>query len=264
MPDCKIFTTSGELILVFTPRAGMKIGRSSSCDLSLKGFCDDTVSREQFVIEKRKEGLTIKNIGHSHLYNNGNRIEEMTLLEGIVLRFSAYVLTVGSKSGPSPFEMNWETPTENNQRRAVLWYGVNTLGSSMDNYVVIRNQDIERLHAKVTVNQEDQVFIEPSGMGRFISVNQVELESGVIEIKEGDEILLGDETYVNLIRGIRKKNVLSAAEIAGTGMGSVNQSEVVKMARTPFGVIIAVLLVILLILLLFILFAQSIYELLFA
>jgi hypothetical protein len=39
---------------------------------------------------------------------------------------------------------------------------------------------------------------------------------------------------------------------------------VAKIAKTPFGVIIAILLVLLLFLLLFILFAQSIYEMLFA
>ena len=168
----------------------MTIGRSSSCDVCLKGLCDETVSREQFVVEKRKDGLYLKNTGHSKLYSNGTRVDESPLTDGLVLRFSSYVLAVGSKNGPSPFELTWEIFTDNNQRRAVLWYGVNTLGSSMDNYVTIRNNDIERLHAKITVNKQDQVFLEHIGMGRSISVNHVELESGMTEIKEGDEITL--------------------------------------------------------------------------
>ena len=263
MPDCRLYTTSGELLMNVSLHAGMSIGRSSSCDVCLKGICDDTVSREQFTVEKRKDGLYLKNTGHAKLYSNGARVEESPLLDGMVLRFSSYVIAVGSKTGPSPFELTWEIFTENNQRRAVLWYGANTVGSSMDNYVVIKNSDIERLHAKVSVNKDDQVFLEHIGMGRSICVNHVVLESGMIEIKEGDEILLGDETYVNLIRGIRNKNALSMVELAGSGVGG-GGSKVAQMAKTPFGVIIAVLLVLLLFLLLFILFAQSIYEMLFA
>lgn len=262
MPDCKLYTTSGELLLNFSPRSGMTIGRSASCDVSLKGLCDDTVSREQFKVEKRKDGLFIKNIGHSKLYSNGTCVNESPVLDGVVLRFSSYVIAVGSKGGPSPFELTWSIPTENNQRRAVLWYGINTLGSSMDNYVVIRNNDIERLHAKVTVNKKDQVYLERVGMGRYVSVNHVELESGMTEIKEEDEILLGDETYVNLIRGIRNKNALSLAEMSGGAQ--IGAHSVARIAKTPFGVIIAVLLIVLLFLLMFILFAQSVYEMLFA
>ena len=263
MADCRLYTTASELLMNISLHAGMSIGRSSSSDVCLKGVCDDTVSREQFTVEKRKDGLYLKNIGHAKLYSNGTRVEESPLLDGLVLRFSSYVLAIGSKAGPSPFELTWEIFTENNQRRAVLWYGVNTLGSSMDNYVVIKNNDIERQHVKVTVNKSDQVYLEHIGMGRSICVNHVDLESGMIEIKEGDEILLGEETYVNLIRGIRNKNVLSKVEISGTGMGG-GGGKVVKIAKTPFGVIIAILLVLLLFLLLFILFAQSIYEMLFA
>ena len=258
MPDCRLYTTSGELLMNISLHAGMSVGRSSSCDVCLKGICDDTVSREQFTVEKRKDGLYLKNTGHAKLYSNGTRVEESPLLDGLALRFSSYVLAVGSKTGPSPFELTWEIFTENNQRRAVLWYGVNTLGSSMDNYAVIKNNDIERQHAKVTVNKEEHI-----GMGRAICVNHVDLESGMIEIKEGDEILLGEETFVNLIRGIRNKNALSMVEISGTGMVG-SGGKVAQMAKTPFGVIIAILLVLLLFLLLFILFAQSIYEMLFA
>ena len=266
MPDCKLYTTSGELLMNFSLRGGLTIGRSGSCDVCLKGLCDETVSREQFVVEKRKDGLFIKNIGHAKLYSNGVRVDESPVNDDIVLRFSSYVFAMGSKAGPSPFEMTWETMTENNQRRAVLWYGVNTLGSSMDNYVVIRNNDIERQHAKVTVNKKDQVFLEHIGMGRAISVNQVDLEGSMTEIKEGDEILLGEGTFVNLIRGIRNKNALSAAEISNSGAfaSDAGSGRVTRIAKTPFGVIIAILLIVLLFLLLFILFAQSIYEMLFA
>ncbi len=263
MPDCRLYTTTGELLLNVSIYAGMSIGRSSSCDVCLKGICDDTVSREQFTVEKRKDGLYLKNVGNAKLYSNGTRIAESPLNDGLVLRFSSYVLAVGPKTGPSPFELTWTISTENNQRRAVLWYGVNTLGSSMDNYVVIKNNDIERQHAKVTVNKGDQVFLERIGMGRAICVNHVDLDKGMIEIKEEDEILLGEETFVNLIRGIRNKNVLSKAEISGTSVDG-GGGKVAKMAKTPLGVIIAVLLVILLFLLLFILFAQSVYEMLFS
>lgn len=263
MADCRLYTTTGELLMNVSLHAGMVIGRSSSCDVCLKGICGDTVSREQFTVEKRKDGLYLKNIGNAKLYSNGTRIEESPLIDGLVLRFSSYVLAVGSKTGPSPFELTWAINTENNQRRAVLWYGVNTLGSSMDNYVVIKNNDIERQHAKVTVNKADQVFLECIGMGRSICVNHVDLEKGMIEIKEEDEILLGEETFVNLIRGIRNKNVLSKAEISGANVEG-GGGKVAKMAKTPLGVIIAILLVVLLFLLLFILFAQSVYEMLFA
>ncbi len=267
MPDCKLYTTAGELLHRFSPSSGDKIGRSNSCDICLKGLCDETISREQFSIEKKKDGLYIKNIGNSRLFYNGEKVDEMLLMDGLVLRFSSYVLTVGPKSGPSPFEMTWEMETENNQRRAVLWRGVNTVGSSRDNYVVIRTNDVERHHAKITVNDEDEVFIEPIGIGRSVTVNHVELDKYTTQIYEGDEILLGEESFVELKRGMRKKNALSASQFTGSGQSMEElaaQNKARQLARSPLGWIMALLIIVLLILLLFILFAQSIYEILFA
>lgn len=259
MPFCRIYNTFGDELRRFTTNdfgSSFTIGRSSHCQVSLKNFAEANVSREHLLIQKSGGSWEIVNKGHSGMYLNGQKIGKAPLVDGAVFRFSQLFLCIGEKNGPSQYELTWEAETENNQHRGILWPGINTVGASRDNYVTIRTDDISRIHAKITVN-ENKLFYENISMGRESNVNGIAVGDSVVELKEEDVITIG-ETPVRVAKGLRFR--------AGAMTSAVSpvSSKVREAAKHPVAWLIAAMVVVLLGLLLFILFAQVIWELLLA
>ncbi len=218
---CHIYNTQGfELKKFNTDLFGNSfiLGRSDSCDVSLRSLNDRTISRVHLVFTRKGNSWTFVCKGRSGCRLNGEDVTKGTLADGQVYRISQLFLAIGEKTGPSPFECSWEAMTEDNSHRAVLWYGVNTIGASRDNYQTVRTDDVSRVHAKILVQRDDKMFIEALYRGRYTAVNDNPVVGAPAELKEGDVITLG-ETDITVKRSLR----LSAAAVKG--MEELQQQE---------------------------------------
>lgn len=258
MPVCHIYNTFGEELRKFDTAdfgAFFTIGRSSRCDVSLKGMADDNVSREHLDIKKTGGNWNITSVGHSGMLVDGEKIMQTQLTPGLVIRFSQLFLCVGEKNGPSPYDLTWDADTENNQHRAVLWPGVNTIGASRDNYVTVRTDDVSRVHGKITVQSNGKIFYENLFTTRRAEVNGTTVgENASVEITPGDVLKLAD-TELNVIRGFR-------APVGASMTGKVLAGHVKSVAKTPLGWIAAILLILLLATLIFTFIAHIIWQVL--
>lgn len=255
MPTCHIYNTRGDELARFsTEELGwtITIGRSSKCDICLKGYAENNVSREHIYLHKVGSKWQLDSKGHSGVYLNGDKIESAPLEEGMVFRFSQLFLCVGEKCGPSQFDLVWEAATENNQHRAVIWPGVNTVGASRDNYITVRTDDVSRMHGKIT-ETDGRLFYENLYSSVDSELNGIKVTEKV-EFNENDILSLA-LTDVHAVRAMRKgsDNMLEASGKATITGRNYKNGAGSKMAF----IIIVVLLV-----LLFILFANIIYHLL--
>jgi len=179
----------------------ISVGRSSSCNVSLKAVADTTISRQHFVLEKQGLSWKITNNSHFGLYKNAEKFSEGTITDGDVIRFGQYFLCVGTTSGPSPYDITWDVSTNNPLRRAVLWPGANSIGSSADNYVTVRTDDVSRFHGLIHV-ENDKVSYQNMFKSNHSAVNNQTVGESPVVIKVGDEITMADTT-VRLALGVR-------------------------------------------------------------
>ena len=218
---CHIYNTQGfELKKFNTDLLGNSfiLGRSDSCEVSLRSLNDRTISRVHLVFTRKGSNWSFVCKGRSGCRLNGEDVQKGVIAEGQVYRISQLFLAIGEKTGPSPFECTWDAMTEDNMHRSVLWYGVNTIGASRDNYQTVRRDDISRVHAKIIVKRDDTMQIEGLYRGRYTAVNDVPVVGAPAELKEGDTITLG-ETDISVKRSLR----LSAAAVKG--MEELQQQE---------------------------------------
>ena len=204
MPIFRIYNHFGEELKRFASEdfsSSISVGRSSSCDVSLKAIADTTISREHFVLEK--QGLTwkISNNSHFGLYKDAEKFEEGSVSDGDVIRFGQYFLCVGALCGPSPYDITWDVSTNNPLRRAVLWPGANSIGSSADNYVTVRTDDVSRFHGLIQVDGDTITYKNMFKSNRS-AVNDKAVGETPVEIKVGDEITMAD-TKIHLTKGVR-------------------------------------------------------------
>ena len=260
MPICNIYNTFGEKLRSFnTVDFGwnVTIGRSSKCDVSLKGLADINVSREHIFL--RRTGMTwvLESKGHSGVYYNAEKITSMVIEEGMVFRFSQLFLCIGAKTGPSPFDLTWEAETENNQHHAILWPGVNSVGASRDNYVTIRTEDVARVHARITV-KDGRLFFEDLQTTRGSEINGIQVKDSKVELFEEDELVLG-ETKVNIIRPARvqRQTVIDNTQI------DVNNILDRQKKKNKKGLLLTLVLISILLALIFLLLVTTITHLLF-
>ena len=263
MPDCSIYNYLGERLRHFklsTTDWNVVIGRSSSCGITLKGLVDTTVSREHIRLKRVGVNWVLESIGNCGVFLNAERIQSAPLDDGSVFRFSQYFLCVGEKTKPSPFDVVCDEHTDDNRHRSVIWPGVNTIGASKDNYITVRTEDVARIHGKIFSNG-DNLEYEGLHSSYESSVNGVSVGMARTSLKEGDELTLADTT-VRIVRGVRSQIMANALDNDSRASNNA-MSSVKRVAKTPLGWIIALLIIILLFLLIFILFANTLYQLLF-
>ena len=264
MPDCSIYNYLGERLRHFklgTTEFNVVIGRASSCDVSLKGVVDNTVSREHIRIKRNGVNWMLESIGNCGVFLNAERIKSAPLVDGSVFRFSQYFLCVGEKTKPSPFDVVCDEHTEDNRHRSVIWPGVNTIGASKDNYITVRTEDVARIHGKIFSDGE-RLEYEGIHSSYESAINGVSVGTARTELKEGDELMMA-ETTVRIVRGVRSQMQVSSMMDNDLHNPNATTSSVKRVAKTPFGWIIALMIVLLLCLLIFILFANTLYQLLF-
>lgn len=194
MPICHIYNSAGVKLVRFDTeqyhRIGrIMVGRSSSCTVSLKAFAESFISREHFLLERRGQEWTIIDRSHIGIVKDTKKIKEATIAIGDVFRFGHFFLCVGEKTGPSKFNVRWEA--EDGAGSSVLWPGVNSIGSSSDNYVSIRLGEVSRFHARITV-LGDQVSLENRNKRIKTFINGKLIEPEPVSIDTGTGILLGD------------------------------------------------------------------------
>ena len=256
MPVCTIYNTFGNVLKSFDTHdygRTITIGRSEECDICLMGITDNTVSRNQLVMKKNGSVWTLENVGHAVLFRDGEEVESAETKEGEVYRFSGYFLCMGPKTGPRKYELTWTFETENRQKRGVLWPGVNIVGSSKENEVTIRTEEISRHHAKVTV-EEDHVYFEKAHDSCRVNINGHSIGKKKVPISVEDEIILGTDCQVTLAKNTRKAVVKVQGAVAGQNL----QTNKPKSNST-----LAVLVIILLAVTLFTLLVHLITSLLF-
>jgi len=264
MPDCSIYNYQGKRLRHFKLGASdwnVTIGRGSTCEVCLKGVVDNTVSREQIQLKRSGVNWMLETVGNCGIFLNGERIQSAPLEDGSVFRFSQYFLVVGEKTKPSPFDVVCDEHTEDGRHRSVIWPGVNTIGSSKDNYITVRTEDVARIHGKFFATG-DHLEYEGLHSSYESALNGVSIGTKRTEVKEGDELMLA-ETTIRIVRAIRTQ--AQNGNLMDNDLHNPNDpfSSAKRIARTPLGWIIAVLIVVLLFLLIFILFANTLYQLLF-
>lgn len=194
MPTCYVFNTTGDLLLTFsTDDFGSKIivGRASSCDVSLKRFAANNVSREHIRLDKVDNAWTITNLGHSGLRKNGTKVKTTEIREGDIFRFSKLFLGIGASAQPSPYEVTWDVPTEDRAVRAAIWPGVNQIGASFDNEITVRTDDISRMHGRIICNGDRLTFENLNEFNKSY-VNGENVGTKTIPLHPDDTIILAD------------------------------------------------------------------------
>lgn len=258
MPICRIYTYSGECIKSFNTDdygSTITIGRSSGCNVSLKGLAENNVSREHIILKVKGEKLMLESVGHSGVHYNGELLEEaVEAHDGDVFRFSQLFLCIGEKGGPSDYDLTWEAQTENNQHRSVIWPGVNTIGASRDNYITVRTEDVSRIHGKITC-EGDELFYQNMHPSLAAEVNGIAVQGDKVELNVGDELTLCD-TVTKVIKGVRIKQQAVVKRTLATDSG------IIKKKKHSWDWSAALVIVILLVVLITILIISTFYNIL--
>ncbi len=242
MPICHIYNTKGDELKKFdTDDYGkeLTIGRSSKCDVCLKLVAANNVSRTHIRLRRILGDWLLVSEGHSGVFKDGKKIQESSLREGDIYRFSQLFLCVGKNCGPSPFDVTWEEETEDGTHRAVLWPGVNTIGASHDNYVTVRTPFVSRFHAQIILSDDNRLTIENLYETVFTSVNDVQVLGVPKRFQPGDSIVLG-ETEVKVERGFRLAKDATIRDM------QIHRRErrLKQVAKTPIGWLVILVIVI--------------------
>ena len=247
MPNVTIYNSLGDKLALFSTEgfsSSIKIGRSSECQICLKGLADTTVSRVHLIIIQNPFGWKLRNNSKTGMYKDCIKMDETELKEGDVVRFGALFLAFGDTTGPSPFDLLWTAETENGHTRAVLWPGRNSVGSSRDNYVCIRTDDISRIHAFITVSG-NHASIRSATLSNACLVNGQEISEDEVELKSNDIIQLAD-TEVKFVNAVRVSFQNAAVEVnvrhAGADNSASGQNVTVMYIIIAIFTILAVLL----------------------
>ena len=194
MPTCTIFNTIGDRLVSFsTDDFGAKIiiGRASACDVSLKRFAANNISREHIRLEKKGDAWNIVNLGNSGMRCNGQKVKTAELREGDIYRFSKLFLGFGESAQPSAFEVTWDVPTEDQATRAAIWPGVNIIGASHDNEITVRTEDVSRKHGRI-VCHDDRLAYENLNEFNKSYINGEPIRTRSVPLGQDDILTLAD------------------------------------------------------------------------
>ncbi len=196
MPICRIFNSKGTELTHFRTedfpnQRRIVVGRSSQCDVSLKHLAETNISREHFYLSRSlgSDDWKIHDTSRAGIVLDCRKVAEADLHNGSVLRFGQLFFCFGDRATPSPFFLAWNS-LGGEEDYARLWPGVNSVGASHDNYVMIREGSVSRFHAQVEVNGERLVLSNLSDMVDS-QVNGIDI-TGPREIRPGDDIVLAD------------------------------------------------------------------------
>jgi len=161
MPICRIYNSNGAELLHFNPTSSSEkhhwsIGRSSSCDVCLKLLAETSVSRQHFTMDWDGDAWVIRDTSRAGLVYNGQHITEMRLENGMVFRFGTLFVGIGDKAVPSKYRLSWGRTSA---QSGVLWHGINEIGASHDNTVMIREGDVARKHCLIRVADDGELFL---------------------------------------------------------------------------------------------------------
>lgn len=212
MTLCHIFDSTGQELsrfstTTFEATGRVSVGRSSHCDISLKAFAEGYISRVHFLLTFSFGDWFIVDRSHIGLVYNGEKIKERKMAEGDVFRFGHLFLAFGDKAGPSPYDVTWTTEDGEN-RRSVIWPGVNTIGYSEDNYITVREGSVARRHGLLSYTDELLEYENAhSHVNSYLNGRTV---TDKITLADGDMLSLADFP-VSIVRSTRKPNYVEKA-----------------------------------------------------
>lgn len=196
MPVCCIYNSKGRELLRFNTDsfAGKRrivVGRSSTCDVSLKSIAETNISREHFYIEHDKDNhWSIHDTSRAGIVINCEKVESANLTNGTVVRFGQLFFCFGDKASPTPYRIAWYDSDSKSEQHDVLWNGKNSIGASHDNYITIRLGAVSRFHCYIEVLGEHLTISNISPMVET-TVNDESVHEPM-KIKVGDIIMLND------------------------------------------------------------------------
>ena len=219
MPICRIYNSNGTELLHFNPTSSSEkhhwtVGRSSSCDVCLKRLAETSVSRQHFTMDYDGNAWNIHDTSRAGLVYNGEHITDMRLENGMVFRFGQLFVGIGEKAVPSKYRISWGRTSN---QSGVLWHGVNEIGASHDNTVMIREGDVARKHCHIRVADDGELFISNVSALVNTEINGVQLRgTNEMPFSPDDRITLAgmdveiDTTSIGAYRG---ETILSEDEI---------------------------------------------------
>lgn len=221
MPVCRIFDSKGRELTqcstdVFSPHSKIYFGRSSKCEVCLKALADSTISRQHFYLQESLTGQWSINDNDSRagLFHDAKKVKSVPLFDGTIIRFGGLFFAFGEKGVPSHYRLKW-TGMNGHETHGCLWEGVNSVGSSRDNYVTVREGDISRFHILVTVHGK-QIYMEAVNSMLETDVGGEPID-GAVELKAGDVIsMAGFPVELDYIDTVAKRAavIMSEKEVA--------------------------------------------------
>ncbi|MBO4619012.1 MAG: FHA domain-containing protein [Victivallales bacterium] len=186
MPICHIYNNKGVELIHFNTESypdleRIEVGRSSSCEVSLKRVAESSISRRHFYLQRHADGSWSIHDTSSRagIVINCEKVREAPLHNGTIVRFGQLFFGFGSKGVPSPFILTWHNEDANMTEFGVLWEGVNSVGASHDNYVTVRLGQVSRFQCKITV-KGSTITVEPFSSMTPIYINEERVENRVI------------------------------------------------------------------------------------
>lgn len=205
MPNCTIFNASGDKLAVFsTERFGSQItiGRSSDCTICLKGLANTSISRVHLILIGTPLGWKLRNNSKAGMYKDCIKKDEVELNDGDIIRFAGLFFAYGNTAGPAPFNIAWDEQTEDGLFFNVLWPGLNSIGASHDNYVMVRTVDVSRQHAFIRISANNQATLRAATLNNNTYVNGEEIGDKEVALKPDDVIQMAD-TVVRFVSAVR-------------------------------------------------------------
>ena len=228
MPICRIYNSFGNELMHFTPssksdKLHWSVGRSSKCDVCLKAVAETSISRQHFTLDYEGDAWHIHDSSRAGLVYNGQHITDMKLENGMVIRFAQLFIGIGDRAVPSKYRLSWGRTTS---QSGVLWYGVNEIGASHDNTVMIREGDIARRHCLITVTPQDELYI--ANVSRLVTT-----EINGVQLKGTDKQLITPDDRLCLA-GFDVDIELAATDDAYKGENILSEEELkLRNARAP-------------------------------
>jgi len=239
VPTFTLYNRRGETIRQFDTDSpemagSITIGRSSQCTICLKGEVDRHVGRIHLSLQREGRQWTVTNCSSTELYRNEQPVTSSKIEEGDIVRFGHTFLAFGERSGPSPYEVAF-IDDEGKQERNALWPGRNTIGSSSENTICIKELGLSRSHARILVNPHDMLVEDvASTNGTLLDDKRVK---SLTKFSQGATIRMGKADCQVLLRGTpleRKKRPTEAA-----GEGSSTTKWVIGVVLVILGMLVA-------------------------
>ena len=193
MPICRIYNSLGNELVHFTPSSKSEklhwsVGRSSKCDICLKAVAETSISRQHFTLDYEGDAWHIHDTSRAGLVYNGEHVTDLKLENGMVIRFAQLFFGVGDRAVPSKFRLVWG---HTSSQSGVLWHGLNEIGASHDNTVMIREGDVARKHCHIIVTLNDEIYIANVS-------SLVNTEINGVQLKGTDKLLITPDDRLSL------------------------------------------------------------------